>query len=110
MKTKCTLAFLILMTFNLMAAEKFKPEICFSSGECQEKHSLDYSNICYKVITGLDANGNATCTHQCVTMPFGYTCEKFKEASIGICKHEQIPQYNSDTSNCYGALDPSEAP
>jgi len=110
MKKALTIALFVLFTATLFASESFRPEICFTSGECQEKHPLEYANICFKVKTGLDANGNQTCAPQCAMMSFGYTCEKFKDLSYGACKRELTPNYDTSTSTCWGALDPDEAP
>ncbi len=110
MKILVSLATFLLLSYSAIGAEQLRPEICFTSGECQDKHPLEYVNICYKVKTGFDANGNVTCAPQCSTMIFGYTCEKFKDLSYGACKRESTPNFDTGTSSCWGALEPDEAP
>lgn len=110
MKILMAIAAGALLSLSAFGADNRRPEICFTSGECQDKHPLEYANICYKLNTGLDTNGNETCTPQCTTMAFAYTCEKFKELSYGTCKREATPSYDTNPSTCWGALDPDEAP
>ncbi len=107
-KMKLTfLATMFLFSVTASAADSFLPDICYSSGECQERHSISFENRCLKVKTGLDASGNETCAMKCDKIPVGYTCLMIPEKVWGVCKKETIA--NMGNSNwCVDALDPSD--
>jgi len=97
-----------LTSFNIFANDKMMlPDICYSSGECQDRHSITFENRCLKVKTGIDSSGSETCTMRCDSVPVGYTCNMIPEKIWGVCKREKI--FNMETSTyCNDALDPSD--
>jgi hypothetical protein len=87
-----------------------KPEICYTTGECQTNHIPESKPVCMKILAGKDSMGNVTCHLRCPTLSVGYVCEKFQGKIYGSCRQEDLPPYDSSLNNCYGAIDPSDAP
>jgi hypothetical protein len=100
----------LLFAFSTFAQDNLKPEICYTTGECQTNHPPAYQAICMKVVNGKDSMGNITCSLRCPATWVGYTCEKFQGKIYGVCRQEYIPNYETDMNNCVGAIDPADAP
>jgi hypothetical protein len=114
---------ILMLTFLLISTTLFaneneqrgndqrRPELCYTSGECQVLHPVDYINMCVNIKTGWDASGKETCVTRCALMPQGFTCEKAEGKEFGACIKEKMPAFSAlPGGTCYDAIDESNSP
>jgi hypothetical protein len=104
-----TILAISLFVLSIAHAESLmRPEICYTTGECQLNHPAQYAPICYKVKTGTGPDGAVTCEVRCPTMVVGYSCNLIPGKVFGVCEMESTSRSDSNTYECGNAIDPND--
>lgn len=97
-----------LITFFSLSLWSAEGQKCLSHGQCQDAAPIE-SVACFKVITGLDHNGNVTCRMSCRNLLAASYCKKKHPRQIvGRCHLESFPSPTFDPNDpnaCNGAVD-----
>ncbi len=102
--------YVFILSFSIFASG----EKCLTHGDCQMDNSLEQGQRCVPVITGLDPQGNTTCSLRCYSVPLAYVCLKKrtngKKSFVGRCLLEKniIPKFSSSRPDCKKAVDPAD--
>lgn len=96
----------IVFSFSSFSQDQFG-KLCFNHGQCQVEYGVVDETRCLKIRTGIDYNGNRTCTIRCYNLPVGYFCKKLRDDQ-GVCKRESYKMPTLDPANpdCSDAVYP----
>lgn len=95
---------MLLFSLHSFAADGDK---CLSHGQCQYNSPTE-TPACFKVLTGIDNQGQVTCRIQCVNILATAYCHKTHVRSVvGKCRSEVFPMpilNPDDPKACKGAV------